>query len=35
MVEERLQVHPALAELVTEGVPDIRVIVYRGFRSWR
>jgi alpha-L-glutamate ligase-like protein len=30
MVEERLTVHPVLREVATEGVPDIRVIVYRG-----
>ena len=30
MVEERLETHPALAPLRDDGVPDIRVIVYRG-----
>jgi alpha-L-glutamate ligase-like protein len=30
MVEEKLEVHPALAPLRDDGVPDIRVIVYRG-----
>jgi alpha-L-glutamate ligase-like protein len=30
MVEERLETHPALASLRDDGVPDIRVIVYRG-----
>ena len=30
MVEERLVIHSAMAELVEGGVPDIRVIVYRG-----
>jgi alpha-L-glutamate ligase-like protein len=30
MVEELLIVHPELAEVSTDGVPDIRVIVYRG-----
>ncbi len=30
MVEERLEIHPALAPLRDDGVPDIRVIVYRG-----
>jgi alpha-L-glutamate ligase-like protein len=30
MVEERLTVHQSLAELIIEGVPDVRVIVYRG-----
>ena len=28
--EERLEVHPELATIATEGVPDVRVIVYRG-----
>lgn len=30
MVEEQLQAHPSFAELATQGVPDVRVIVYRG-----
>jgi alpha-L-glutamate ligase-like protein len=30
MVEERLEIHPLLAPLRDDGVPDIRVIVYRG-----
>ena len=30
MVEERLETHPILAPLRLDGVPDIRVIVYRG-----
>jgi alpha-L-glutamate ligase-like protein len=30
MVEERLQVDVSLADLAPAGVPDIRVIVYRG-----
>lgn len=30
LVEERLEVHPALAEIALQGVPDVRVIVYRG-----
>lgn len=30
IVEERLHVHPALARVSHGGVPDIRVIVYRG-----
>ena len=30
IVEERLLVHPELACIATEGVPDVRVIVYRG-----
>ncbi len=29
-VEELLEVHPSLAEVVNEGVPDVRVIVHRG-----
>jgi alpha-L-glutamate ligase-like protein len=29
-VEELLQVHPALAEIASDGVPDVRVIVHRG-----
>jgi alpha-L-glutamate ligase-like protein len=28
--EERLEVHPQLAAVTSEGVPDVRVIVYRG-----
>jgi len=28
--EERLEVHPELAAITAEGVPDVRVIVYRG-----
>lgn len=28
--EERLEVHPELAAISMEGVPDVRVIVYRG-----
>jgi alpha-L-glutamate ligase-like protein len=31
MVEERLEVHPSLARIAGEGVPDVRVIVYRGY----
>lgn len=31
MVEERLIVHPELAQIVFDGVPDIRIIVYRGY----
>ncbi|MBI2373926.1 MAG: alpha-L-glutamate ligase-like protein [Deltaproteobacteria bacterium] len=31
MAEELLKVHPALAEVSIHGVPDVRVIVYRGF----
>jgi alpha-L-glutamate ligase-like protein len=30
MVEERLVVHPVLAELAPEGAPDVRVVVHRG-----
>ncbi len=30
MVEERLMIHPAFGALVVDGVPDVRVIVYRG-----
>jgi alpha-L-glutamate ligase-like protein len=30
MVEEKLETHPALAPFRDDGVPDIRVIVYRG-----
>jgi len=30
MVEERLVVHPEMAAIATDGVPDIRVVVYRG-----
>ncbi|RMF78098.1 MAG: alpha-L-glutamate ligase-like protein, partial [Nitrospirae bacterium] len=30
LVEERLSIHPALGEIAIEGVPDVRVIVYRG-----
>jgi len=30
MVEERLDTHPLFAELATQGVPDVRVIIYRG-----
>lgn len=30
MVEERLEVHPTLRRIAVEGVPDVRVIVYRG-----
>jgi alpha-L-glutamate ligase-like protein len=30
MVEERLEVHPDFARIATRGVPDVRVIVYRG-----
>ena len=30
MVEERLETHPVLAPLRDDGVPDMRVIVYRG-----
>jgi alpha-L-glutamate ligase-like protein len=30
MVEERLEVHPELAEIAEHGVPDVRVIVFLG-----
>jgi len=30
LVEERLEVHPTFAAIATEGVPDIRVVVFRG-----
>jgi alpha-L-glutamate ligase-like protein len=30
IVEERLLVHPQLAAITSEGVPDVRVVVYRG-----
>jgi alpha-L-glutamate ligase-like protein len=30
VVEERLEVHPAFEEITCSGVPDIRVIVFRG-----
>jgi alpha-L-glutamate ligase-like protein len=30
LVEERLEVHPAFAEISTEGVPDVRIVVFRG-----
>lgn len=30
MVEERLEAHPVFDGLATEGVPDVRVVVYRG-----
>jgi alpha-L-glutamate ligase-like protein len=28
--EERLEIHPAFAKIAIEGVPDVRVVVYRG-----
>jgi len=31
MVEERLVVHPELARIAYDGVPDIRIIIYRGY----
>ncbi|MGF1511263.1 MAG: alpha-L-glutamate ligase-like protein [Myxococcota bacterium] len=31
IVEERLIVHPELQQVVFDGVPDIRIIVYRGY----
>jgi alpha-L-glutamate ligase-like protein len=30
LVEERLETHPVFADISFEGVPDVRVIVYRG-----
>jgi alpha-L-glutamate ligase-like protein len=30
IVEERLIVHPALASIAHQGVPDVRVVVFRG-----
>lgn len=30
IVEERLEIDPVFGELVAQGVPDVRVIVYRG-----
>lgn len=30
LVEERLIVHPDLAAIASDGVPDVRVIIYRG-----
>ncbi len=30
VLEEKLTVHPELAEVSSDGVPDVRVIVYRG-----
>jgi alpha-L-glutamate ligase-like protein len=30
MVEEKLNVHPDLAAIASDGVPDVRVILYRG-----
>jgi alpha-L-glutamate ligase-like protein len=30
LVEERLRVHPAYREIAVEGVPDVRIIVFRG-----
>jgi len=30
LVEERIQVHPAMRSIAVEGVPDVRVLVYRG-----
>jgi alpha-L-glutamate ligase-like protein len=31
LVEERLIVHPELAQIAYDGVPDVRIIVYRGY----
>jgi len=30
MVEERLEVHPAMRAITVEGVPDVRIVIYRG-----
>jgi len=30
LVEERLEVHPEMRAIAVEGVPDVRVVVYRG-----
>lgn len=30
MVEEKLTVHPEIAAIASDGVPDVRVILYRG-----
>ena len=30
IVEERLLVHPELAAIASEGVPDVRIVIYRG-----
>ena len=30
LVEERLEVHPELAAISSEGVPDVRIVVFRG-----
>jgi alpha-L-glutamate ligase-like protein len=30
IVEERLLVHPELAAITSEGVPDVRIVIYRG-----
>ena len=30
LVEERLEVHPIFAAISTEGVPDVRIVVFRG-----
>jgi len=30
LVEERLEVHPDLAAIASEGVPDVRIVVFRG-----
>jgi alpha-L-glutamate ligase-like protein len=30
MVEERLEIHPDFAEIVAVGVPDVRVVIFRG-----
>ena len=30
MVEERLEVHPELRSIVRDGVPDLRIVIFRG-----
>jgi alpha-L-glutamate ligase-like protein len=30
IIEERIVIHPAFAQITLQGVPDIRVVVYRG-----
>jgi alpha-L-glutamate ligase-like protein len=30
MVEEKLTIHPSIAPIIADGVPDVRVILYRG-----
>ncbi|MCX7699923.1 MAG: alpha-L-glutamate ligase-like protein [Gemmataceae bacterium] len=30
LIQQRVRIHPALASLAVRGIPDVRVIVYRG-----